>query len=155
MSKDLRLDISPRYSVIVLVFFITYTIFQPPSVVLLRKINPRNFLAGITLSWGAIMIGCGFVETWKPLIGLRIILGALEAGFFASCVYILSTFYTRYELQKRNAAFYVVGTLVSAFTGILAYGIAQMNGTSGLRGWRWIFIVSSSCPTSITELSLL
>jgi MFS family permease len=141
MTVDLRLDISPRYSLISLVFFITYTLFQPPAVVVLRKINPRNFLSIITFSWGVIMIGCAFVNDWTALIGLRVILGVLEAGLFPGCAYILSTWYTRYELQKRTAAFYLIGTVVSAFTNILAYGISKMGGTAGLRGWRWIFIV--------------
>lgn len=41
------------------------------------------------------MIGMGFVKKWDQLAGLRIILGLLEAGFFPSCVYLLSTWYTR------------------------------------------------------------
>jgi MFS family permease len=76
------------------------------------------------------------------MMGLRVILGTLEAGFFPSCAYLLSTWYPRYELQKRNAAFYLIGSTASAFAGILAYGLMQMAGIQGLAGWRWIFIVS-------------
>lgn len=57
------------------------------------------------------------------------------------CDSLLSCWYTRYELQKRNAVFYLIGSMASAFAGILAYGLMQMNGLGGLRGWRWIFIV--------------
>ena len=78
-----------------LVFFIPYVIFQPPSTVLIRAIGPRYHLAAITLLWGAVMIGMGFVNNHKELAGLRAILGLLEAGFFPSCVYLLSTWYTR------------------------------------------------------------
>ena len=74
-------------------------------------------------------------------MGLRILLGILEAGFFPGCAYLLSCWYTRFELQKRNAVFYLIGSLASACSGILAYGIMQMNGLAGLGGWRWIFIV--------------
>lgn len=48
--------IGDRYSIIVLIFFIPYVLFQPPATVLLRKIGPRNFLSGITIAWGAVMI---------------------------------------------------------------------------------------------------
>lgn len=41
------------------------------------------------------MIGMGFVDTWEQMAGLRVVLGVLEAGFFPSCVYLLSTWYTR------------------------------------------------------------
>jgi len=78
------------------------------------------------------------------MAGLRIILGALEAGLYPGSVYLLSTWYPRYELQKRNAAFYLIGSMASGFGGILAYGLMQMDGLAGRAGWRWIFIVSCS-----------
>lgn len=78
------------------------------------------------------------------MAGLRIILGALEAGLYPGSVYLLSTWYPRYELQKRNATFYLIGSMASGFGGILAYGLMQMDGLAGRAGWRWIFIVSCS-----------
>lgn len=78
-----------------MVFFIPYIIFQPPSTVLIRKIGPRIHLSAITLAWGAVMIGMGFVNDYASLAGLRTLLGVFEAGFFPSCVYLLSTWYTR------------------------------------------------------------
>lgn len=75
------------------------------------------------------------------MLGLRVILGVLEAGFFPGCAYLLSTWYTRYELQKRNAVFYLIGSMASAISGILAYGIMQMDGLGNVSGWRWIFII--------------
>ena len=51
MGVDLVL-IGSRYSIIVLVFFITYVLLQPPATVVLRKVGPRIFLPTITLLWG-------------------------------------------------------------------------------------------------------
>ena len=45
-----------RYSIITLVFFIPYVLFQPPATVVLRKVGPRIFLPLITLLWGGVMI---------------------------------------------------------------------------------------------------
>jgi MFS family permease len=67
---------------------------------------------------------------------LRVILGGLEAGFYPGCVYLLSTRYPHFELQRRDAAFYLVGSMASAFAGILAYGLMQLNGHAGLTGRR-------------------
>lgn len=108
MGKDLVL-IGTRYSIIVLVFFIPYVIFQPPATVILRKIGPRAFLPTITLLWGMAMIGMAFVKSWTHLIPLRIVLGIFEAGFFPGSGYLLSCWYPRYKLQKRNAVFYLIG----------------------------------------------
>jgi len=45
-----------RYSIITLVFFIPYVLFQPPATVIMRKVGPRIFLSIITLLWGSVMI---------------------------------------------------------------------------------------------------
>jgi hypothetical protein len=86
--------------------------------------------------------GFGFTPNWTTLVGLRVILGVLEAGFFPGCAYLLSCWYPRYQLHKRNAVFYLIGSMASALSGILAYGLMQMDGIGGLAGWRWIFVVS-------------
>lgn len=79
--KDVPLQqADKRQSIVTLVFFITYTIFQPPGTIICRKVGPRVFLSAITLLWGGVMIGFGFVKDWKALIGLRAILGVLEVG---------------------------------------------------------------------------
>lgn len=55
MGVDLVLT-GNRYSIIVLLFFITYVLLQPPAIVVLRKVGPRIFLPTITLLWGMTMV---------------------------------------------------------------------------------------------------
>ncbi|RDW87221.1 hypothetical protein BP5796_02915 [Coleophoma crateriformis] len=142
MQTELHMNAKNNaYTIVSVVFFLTYTIFQAPAVVFIRTLGPRLFLSLIILFWGATMIGFGFVPNWKVMAVLRIILGIFEAGFYPGCVYLLSTWYPRFELQKRNAMFYLIGSVATGFGGILAYGIMQMNGTARLSGWRWIFIL--------------
>lgn len=123
-----------------LVFFPTYIIFQIPSTVIVRAIGPRIHLGTITLLWGAVMIGMAFVNDWETMAGMRVLLGILEAGFFPSCVYLLSTWYTRYDMGKRYSVFYIVGCVASAFAGVLAYGLIHLAPKLNLAGWRWIFV---------------
>jgi len=143
MSQELILT-GFRYNIANLVFFIPYIIFQPPSTILIRKVGPRIHLALITLLWGAVMIGMGFSDNWETLAALRVLLGVLEAGFFPSCVFLLSTWYTRYDVGKRYSVFYILGCVASACAGILAYGLMQLHGREGLTGWRWIFIIEGA-----------
>lgn len=57
MQKGLGMNAHNNgYTIVSLVFFISYTIFQAPAVVFIRKLGPRNFLTGIVLAWGAVMI---------------------------------------------------------------------------------------------------
>merc|ERR1711881_237191 len=141
MLVDLKMNQGFRYSTVALVFFITYTIFQPPATILTRYFGPRPFLSTISLLWGAVMIGFGFVQDWWVLIPLRLLLGLFEAGYFPGVVYLISTWYSRYDMQKRYAAFYSLGLVSSGLSGILAYGVQQMDGLGGLEGWRWIFVI--------------
>jgi MFS family permease len=151
MTVDLKLNVAYRYSLISMIFFTTYILLHPVAVVMCRKIGPRTFLPGICLLWGAVIIGFGFAKHWTVMIPLRLILGALEAGYFPGCVYMLSTWYTRYSVAKRYSVFYLTGNLTSAFSNILAYGLSQMEGSGGLRGWRWIFIMEGilTCAVAI------
>ena len=75
LNAELKLQVGTRYSVAILVFFISYTLFQPLGTVLTRKLGPRWFLSSITLAWGITMVGLGFVHSWQQLAGLRVVIG--------------------------------------------------------------------------------
>lgn len=120
-----------------MIFFVPYIIFQPAGTVLTRKIGPRIFLPSICIAWGLVLIGMGFVNDWGALAGLRVLVGLLESGYFPGCIYLLSTWYCRYDMGKRYSFFYVIGMLASACSGVLAFGLMQMDGLADKRGWRW------------------
>lgn len=83
------------------------------------------FLASI-ISAHFFQVGFGFVQNWVVLVPLRLLLGLFEAGYFPGVVYLISTWYSRYDMQKRYAAFYSLGLVASGCSGILAYGLQQM-----------------------------
>lgn len=57
MQKTLGMNATNNaYTIVSVVFFSTYCIFQAPATVLIRQIGPRNFLSAIVLLWGATMI---------------------------------------------------------------------------------------------------
>ena len=45
------------------------------------------------------------------------------------------------DLSTRISYFYCASALSGAFSGLLAAGIAEMDGVAGLEGWRWIFLL--------------
>jgi len=101
MDQDLALYIGERYTIALVMFFPTYFLLELPSNIVLRKVGSANWLSFIALSWGAVMIGQGFVKSWISLTICRVLLGAFEAGFFPGCVYLITCWYKRYEVQKR------------------------------------------------------
>ena len=46
-------------------------------------------------------------------------------------------------MQVRFAMMFSVTPLAGAFSGLLTFGIENLNGKRGIAGWQWIFIVVS------------
>ncbi|KAK4046707.1 hypothetical protein OIV83_005910 [Microbotryomycetes sp. JL201] len=141
MAKDLQLTVGMRYSIITAIFFPTYILFELPSNIVLRKAGCRNWLSFIAVAWGAVMLGMGFVNNWHQLAACRVILGLLEAGFFPGCVFLISTWYTRFETQRRLALFYLFSMFLAGFSNIIGYGFSRLGGAHGIAAWRWVFIL--------------
>jgi len=72
------------------------------------------------------------------------ILTSDKAGFFPGAVFLVSSWYPRYELQQRLAIFYTASAFSGALSGLLAFAIAQMDGLRGVEGWRWIFLIEGA-----------
>ena len=98
-----------------------------------------------------ITIGQGFVKSWEALAVCRALLGLLEGGLVPAATFLLSVWYTRYEIQVRFGGFYVIGNASSGLAGLLAYGIEKRAGEDGLAGWRWIFIIVSCSIRSLLK----
>lgn len=151
MGQDLQLQIGNRYTIILVLFFPTYFFLELPSNIILRKVGVANWLSFIAFCWGIIMIGQAFAKNWWTLAICRVLLGAMEAGFFPGCVYLITCWYLRYESQKRLGGFYLLSVAIGGFANLLAYGLMQMEGLGGLRGWQWIFIIEAiiTCVAAI------
>ena len=103
--------------------------------------RPSWYLGILVLSWGTIMTCTGLTKNFAGLMIVRILLGVFEAGFFPAAIYLCSYWYMPKDLASRISYFYCASSLSGAFSGLLAAGIAQMDGVGGYEGWRWIFIL--------------
>ncbi|KAF2740951.1 major facilitator superfamily protein [Polyplosphaeria fusca] len=157
MLRDLNMTQGYSYNFVNMCFFITYILFQPFMIIVCRKMGPRFFLPGVCILWGAVIIGFGFAQNWETLVPLRLILGGLESGYFPGCLYLLSCWYTKFEVAKRYSVFYLIGSIASALAGILAYGLQQLDGVNGIEGWRWIFIIEGviTCAVAIFAITFI
>ncbi|KAJ4182789.1 hypothetical protein NW767_013754 [Fusarium falciforme] len=144
MDEDLGLDQGSRASISLMVFFIGYIIFEIPSNAFIHKLGAANWLAFLAVAWGLVSLGIGFLHNWQGFAVLRSFLGVFEAGFFPGCVYLVSSWYRRYEVQKRMAGFFLTASALSAFANILAYGLIQISKHHSYKGWRWIFIIEGA-----------
>lgn len=98
-------------------------------------------MGSIVLAWGIIMTMTGVVHNYGGLLAIRFLLGIFEAGFLPGAILIISKWYLPNETQTRIAILYTSAATGGAFSGLLAFAIAKMDGMAGLEGWRWIFII--------------
>ncbi|KAJ3548320.1 hypothetical protein NMY22_g1302 [Coprinellus aureogranulatus] len=83
----------------------------------------------------------GIAKDFGGLLTLRLLLGLAEAGLYPVLNRGSSSWYKRSETGFRVAFFFSSATIAGAFSGLLAAGIAKMDGIGGKPGWSWIFIL--------------
>jgi MFS family permease len=136
LDDDLGLS-DHQYNMALTIFFFPYALFEVPSNIVLKLLTPRIWLTTITVAWGIVMTLMGIVQNYPGLLAARFMLGVAEAGFFPAATYLLTTFYCRFDLQKRLAIFYTAASAAGAFSGLLAFALQEMDGIGNLEGWRW------------------
>ncbi|KAJ9225356.1 hypothetical protein DTO169C6_2386 [Paecilomyces variotii] len=148
MLKDLELE-GTRYSVSIFIFTIASVVFQLPSTIAVRLTGPRIWFAFITFCFGLITLCTAFVQTWRQMIALRVLLGMSMSGIYPGLTYLISAWYTRREQQLRFAFLQSGEVIVLATGSIVNYGLNHLDGRSGLTGWRWMFLVQGLVTCTI------
>jgi ACS family tartrate transporter-like MFS transporter len=122
------------------IFFLSYTLFEVPSNLILARVGARIWIARIMITWGVVSAGMMFARGPMHFYALRFLLGAAEAGFFPGIIYYLTEWpaprtgadrgglhdgHSRRRHRRRPR----VGALLS------------MHGAGGLAGWQWLFLL--------------
>lgn len=116
---------------------------------ILARTRPSRFLPAIMFVWGLVTVGMAWVPTYHGLIGFRVVVGVLEAGFAPGVLLLLSSWYKKSEQSKRFAVYISAAILSGAFGGLLAGAITSgLDGVHGLAGWRWLFIVEGAATSA-------
>lgn len=112
---------------------------------ILARAKPSIFLPTIMFLWGCVTVAMGWMPNYKTLVGLRVVIGILEAGFAPGVLLILSSWYKPNEQSKRFGVYISAAILSGAFGGLIAGAIdSNLDGAHGIAGWRWLFIVEGA-----------
>ncbi|OJD31075.1 mfs transporter [Diplodia corticola] len=142
-----------QYNASLSIFFVSYSLAEPLTNVLLKRMRPSVFLPAIMFMWGICMMTMGLVHNFAGLATARFFLGLTEAGLFPGINYLLSCWYKRSEFGVRAAIFFSAAALAGSFGGLLAAAIAQMGGVGGKPGWAWIFILEGLATILVGGIS--
>ncbi|PSN68033.1 MFS general substrate transporter [Corynespora cassiicola Philippines] len=141
MDKDLGF-VGNQYNTMLSIFYVPYVIFAPPIGMLGKKYGPHRVLPIMMFSFGSATLLAACVQNWSGMMALRWFLGMAESAFFPLVIYYLTTFYRRGELARRLAIFYAASNIANAFSGLLSFGVFQIE--SSLESWRYLFIIEGS-----------
>ena len=123
------------------VFFLTYAVFEVPSNLILHRVGARVWMCRILVSWGLVAAAMMFTRGDWSFLGLRLLLGAAEAGFFPGAILYMTYWFPASERGRVLGLFYfgfpIALTIGSPLSGLLL----GMNGFLGLTGWKWMFLI--------------
>ncbi|KAI9740524.1 MAG: cytoskeletal protein binding protein [Cirrosporium novae-zelandiae] len=134
MLTNLDLLVGNRYSISIIIFTIASVAFQLPSTLAVRFFGPRLFFPFITFTFGTLTFCTAFIQSWRAMIGLRVLLDITMSGIYPGLTYLVSTLYTRDEQQLCFAFMQSSQTVILATGGIVNYGLNHLNGWGDLQG---------------------
>jgi MFS family permease len=123
------------------IFFLSYSICQIPSSLLLDRFRVRVWIVSIAVAWGLASVGMAFVTGPKGFIALRLLLGIAEAGFFPGFIYYLSCWLPKDVRARFNAIFLVAVPLANVLGNPISGLILSAGDMMGISAWRWLFIL--------------
>jgi MFS family permease len=142
------------------IFFFGYFIFEVPSNLILERVGARRWIARIMISWGLIAasfafvpsisailqsLGFSFFDNARTFYLMRFIFGAAEAGFGPGIVLYLTYWFTADERARWVGVFLAGGPLALVIGGpISGFILDTLEGSMGLSGWQWLFIVEGA-----------
>jgi ACS family tartrate transporter-like MFS transporter len=113
MNKELGLT-AEMFGFGVGIFFFGYAIFEVPSNLILERVGARR----------------------------RVMFGAAEAGFYPGIILYLTYWFTADERARWVGVFFMGNPLASVIGGPIAgFILDTLNGSMGLGGWQWLFII--------------
>ncbi|MCO8167279.1 MFS transporter [Pseudomonas sp. 21LCFQ02] len=144
MSADLHFS-DTVYGLGAGLFFVAYALFGVPSNLALERVGPRRWIACLMVVWGLLSAGMFLVQSPSGFYTLRFLLGVAEAGFFPGILVYLNRWYPARRRAQITALFAIAVPMAGVIGGPLSGAILEwFNGTGGLRGWQWMFVLEGS-----------
>ncbi|KAH8556068.1 nicotinic acid plasma membrane transporter [Umbelopsis sp. PMI_123] len=140
MKTTLALN-TVQYSAAVSGFYATYILAEIPSLLVVKRLKPHNYMAFLVAAWSLVTIFSGFMKSFWSLLLTRLLLGLFEGGFFPCQSLYISMTYKREEQATRQAYLYICSCFSGAFGGMIAIGLTEIPQGGSMPGWSWLYII--------------
>jgi ACS family tartrate transporter-like MFS transporter len=154
LQRDLGLS-PTAYGVGAGLFFLAYCLFEIPSNLALERVGARRWIARILIGWGLVSMATLFVrDTWS-FMAARVLLGFAEAGFFPGVVLYL-TYWVPAADRAQTGAWFMMAAPIAVIVGApMSEALLALEGTLGLHGWQWLFLVEGFPAVLLGLLALV
>jgi MFS transporter, ACS family, tartrate transporter len=145
MNSDLKFS-SATFGFGAGIFFLSYSLFEIPSNLILARLGARRWLARIAITWGLLACSMMWVRTPQQFYAVRFLLGMAEAGFFPGVIYYLSLWFPA-TYRARAISIILIGIPLSQVLGApLGGALLGLTGIGHLSGWQWLFLIEGLPP---------
>lgn len=145
LTMNGAIGLSPKaFGIGVGAMFFTYALFEIPSNLLLARIGARATLTRIAILWGFVTMLMALASGPLSFWSLRAALGAAESGLFPGVMLFLSFWFPYAWRARYNAVFNLAVPIAYILSGVVSGSILTMDGTWGLAGWQWLFVIEGA-----------
>lgn len=123
------------------IFFVLYAVLGVPANLILHRWGAKRWIGTITVLWGLLSASMALADTEAKFLLVRLLLGAVEAGFFPGMIYLTSLWFPREHRAGVMGLFYMGAPLALTLGSPLSGALLEMQGTLGQPGWFWMFVV--------------
>ncbi|KAF2489162.1 putative allantoate permease [Lophium mytilinum] len=141
MDKDLHLH-GEQYSTMMTLINVPFVLLEPVQTMMVKRYGGRRVIPCLLFGWGIVSMCQSTVTNYAGILTCRLLISCFQSGFFSGCIFYLTLFYKRDELAFRTAVFYGTATIAGAFTGLISYGVFQINGD--IKGWKILFLIEGA-----------
>ena len=143
MNRDLGLN-AEMFGISIGVMYFTYSFFEVPSNLILGRFGARVTLTRIAILWGIATMLMAYTQGPLTLYTFRGLLGLAESGLFPGVMLYLSLWFPFRHRARYNAIFNYAVPVSYLFAAIISGFILELDGTLGLAGWKWLFILEGA-----------
>lgn len=134
VKADLGLD-NQQFGYVLAAFSLAYALFEIPTGALGDRIGARNVLMRIVLWWSLFTILTGSATSFIPLLVIRFLFGAGEAGAYPNSSVAIAHWFPKTEFGRAQSAIWAAGRIGGALTPLIVVPLVHAFG------WRISFVV--------------
>ena len=154
MSRDLGLT-ATMFGLCVSIFYVGYILCEIPSNLVMARVGARAWLARISVTLGLASAATMLAVGPQSLLAIRFLLGTAEAGMIPGLLLYFTYWFPPAYRARANGWFLVAMPVAGVLASVLSGAILDLNGTLGLAGWQWLFLLLGVPPVTLGVLAFV